>query len=290
MRYPYRNTMTRALAIPGLLLLILAACEKDGSIPSYLEVDAPVVSGSNGQVISSKITDLWVYVNDQPAGVWEPGKQVPLIADGPTSVKLIAGVRKNGIADDRIQYPFYETWQQQLNLVPEQTRVVQPQFHYYNNLIYWLADFDTGLRFDTVDCTATMTIVPSDSTLVGQGSGSGRIFLDASHPMYRGLSSGDPFTSIGGTAFLEMDYRCDAPFQVGVRVTVQGTPSWATVVFLKATKLPDGSMPWNKVYIDLATPWNVAGAMDKRFFIQASLPDGTATATVDLDNVKLVQP
>ncbi|MBS1942081.1 MAG: hypothetical protein JST38_14520 [Bacteroidetes bacterium] len=290
MRYLNRNTMTRALAITGLFLLFATACKKDGSIPSYLEVDQPVVVGSNGQIISSKITDLWVYVNDQPAGVWEPGKQVPLIASGPTTVKLIAGVRKNGIADDRIQYPFYETWQQQVNLVPEQTLAVQPQFHYYNNLTYWLSDFDTGLRFDTVDCTATMTIVPSDSTLVGQGTGNGRISLDGSHPLYRGLSSGDPFTGIGSTAFLEMDYRCDAPFQIGVRVTTQGNPSWATVVYLKATKLPDGSMPWNKVYIDLATPWNVPGAMDKRFFIQASLPDGAATATVDLDNIKLVQP
>lgn len=290
MRYPQRNTMTRALPLLGLFLLVFAACKKDGAVPAYLEVDQPTVAGTNGQVISSKITDLWVYVNDQPAGVWEPGEPIPVIAEGPTSVKLIAGVRMNGITDDRIQYPFYQTWQQTLTLVPEQTTVVQPQFHYYDNLNYWLADFDTGLRFDTMDCTATMAIVPSDSTLAGQGLGNGHISLDGSHPVYRGLSSGDPFTGIGTTAFLEVDYRSDAPLTIGVYYTSMGVAYPADYVVAKATKLPDGSMPWNKIYIDMGTAWNLPGALDKRFYIEASLPSGATTATVDVDNIKLVSP
>jgi hypothetical protein len=282
--------MTRALPLLGLYLLVVTACKKDGAIPAYVEVDQPVVTGSNGQVISSKITDLWVYVNDEPAGVWEPGKPIPLIAEGPSSVKLIAGVRKNGVTDDRIQYPFYQTWQQQVNLVPEQVQVIHPEFHYFDDLSYWLADFDTGLRFDTLNCSASMTIVPSDSTLAGQGLGNGRILLDAAHSLYRGVSSGDPFTGVGSAAFLEIDYRSDAPLLVGVQYTLQGYQYPIPYVYLKATKQYPGDKSWNKVYIDMSKPWDVPGAMNKRFYLEASLPDGTTAATVDVDNIKLVQP
>lgn len=280
--------MTRSLPLLGLCTVLLTSCKKDGAVPAYVRFNQPVVVGTSGQLISSKITDLWVYVNDQPAGVWEPGKAVPLIAQGPSTIKLIAGVRKNGVTDDRIQYPFYETWQQQVNLVPEQTVDVLPQVHYYNDLNYWLADFDTGLRFDTLNCTATMAVIPSDSTLVGQGLGYGRIHLDSAHPLYKGVSSGDPFTGVGTVAFLEMDYRSTVQTMVGVRYTVAGEPNDLPYAYFKPTARADGSIPWNKVYIDLGTPWNVPYAADKRFYIQAAL-DGATSGTVDVDNIKLVR-
>lgn len=289
MRYPSRKIMTRAWPAIGILLL-LASCRKDGAIPAYINVVQPAVVDANGAGITSKITDLWVYVNDQPAGVWEPGKPIPLIAAGASSVKLIAGVRKNGITNERIQYPFYATWQQPLNLVPEQTLEIQPKFRYFDNLSYWIADFNTGQRFDTLDCTATMQLVPSDSTLEGQGGANGRVNLDPAHSLYRGVSSGDPFINVSSTAFLEMDYRSDTPLLIGVRYSLYGVAYLAPCVYVNPTRKPDGSMPWNKVYIDLGTPWAVASAMDKRFFLQASLNEGAATGVVEVDNIKVVQP
>ena len=282
--------MTRLLPLAGFCCLVLAACKKDGQVPSYAEFDAPMVVDANGAGISSRITDLWVYVNDQPAGVWEPGRPVPLLANGNSNVKLIAGVRRNGVINDRIQYPFYATWQQQMDLVPGQTRPVSPQFRYYDNLVFWIADFNTGQRFDTLDCTATMELVASDSTLAGQGLRNGRILLDAEHSTYRGVSSGDAFVNTGTVAFLEMDYRSDTPLLVGVRYSLFGVPQPVGYAYASPTKKSDGSMPWNKIYFDLATPWNVPGAQDKRFFIEANLPSGASTGIVEVDNIKLVRP
>lgn len=290
MRYLHRTTTLRTLILLGLCLAVLAACKKEGAVPAYLELDQPVVVAANGQPVSSKITDAWVYVNDQPVGVWEPGKQIPVIAKGASRVKVIAGVRKNGITDSRIQYPFYETWQQQVDLVQGQTTVVHPQVRYYDNLTYWLADFDTGVRFDTLECTATMAIVPSDSTLTGQGHGNGHISLDIDHPMYYGVSSGDPFTNTGSTAFLELDYRSNTRLLVGVRYSLAWAQQKEDIVYALPTDQGDGSMRWNKLYVDLAGPWNVPGAMNKRFFIKAELENGALTGSVDVDNIKLVRP
>ncbi|MBP8824177.1 MAG: hypothetical protein KBH07_11075 [Flavobacteriales bacterium] len=282
--------MTRALPLVGLCCLLLASCKKDGEVPAYIQVDTPEVVADDGQGTSSKITDLWIFVNDQPAGVWQPGRRIPLIAKGNSTVKLIAGVRRNGITDDRIQYPFYATWQQQVQLVPEQTVVLAPVVHYFSNLNYWLADFNTGLRFDTLLCSATMQLVPSDSTLVGQGTQHGRIVLDSGHSIYRGVSSGDAFTNTGSSAFLELDYRSDTRLLVGVRYTASGSQYEVAYVYALPTKQPDGSMPWNKLYVDLAEPWNVPGALDKRFFIKAELENGATTGIVEVDNIKLVRP
>lgn len=282
--------MTRALPLLGLCTLAFAACKREGPTPAYLLLNQPVVVGANGQGISAKITDAWVYVNDEPAGVWEPGKRIPLIAEGSSTVRIIAGVRKNGITDERIQYPYYANWQQTLSLVPAQTLSVQPQFHYFNNLTYWLADFDTGHRFDTLECTAVMELVPSDSTLTGQGVGNGRITLDTAHALYRGVSSGDPFTFISPSAFLELDYRGDTPLLVGIRYSVQGDYTNRPYVYVAPTVQPDGSMPWTKLYVDLGTVWQVSGAMDKRFYIEAGLQAGATSGIVEVDNIKLVQP
>lgn len=282
--------MTRPLLLAGIFVALSTSCKKDGAVPAYVRILPPVVENASGQGISSKITDLWVYVNDHPVGVWEPGKRVPLVAAGPAEVKLIAGVRKNGITDDRIQYPFYATWQQSVDLVPEQTLELAPRFHYFDNLNTWLADFDTGLRFDTVACTATMTLVDSDSTLMGQGLRNGRIDLDPEHAIYRGVSSGDPFTGTGQVAFLELDYRSDTRLLIGVRYMLLGIQREVAYLYAVPTRRADGSMPWNKLYVDLAEPWAVSGAVDKRFFIKAELEPGATTGVVEVDNIKLVRP
>jgi hypothetical protein len=231
-----------------------------------------------------------VYLNDRPVGVWESGRRIPLIGAGKATLKVIAGVRNNGVTDDRIQYPFYATWQQSVDLVPEQTLNITPEVHYYDDLDYWLADFETGNRFDTADCTATLVLVPSDSTLTGQGSHNGLIALDSEHPLYNGVSSGDPFYPTGPTAYLEMDYRSDIRIQVGVRYMYGDTQVQVAYAYAAPTGVPGGVLNWNKIYIDLATPWNVPGALDKRFYIRAQLENGATTGHVEVDNIKLVRP
>ncbi len=281
--------MTRALPLVGFLLLLSAACKKEGTTPAYLQVSSPTVVDAGGQGISSKITDLWVYADHEPVGVWEPGKPIPILSSGGTKLMVMAGVRRNGITDNRIQYPFYANWEQTVDLVPGQTATIAPQFRYYNGLDTWLADFNTGQRFDTVNCTAVMQLVPSDSTLIGQGQQNGRIDLDLGHASYRGVSSGDAFTGTDG-AFLEMDYRSDTRLLVGVRYTQSGVQYEVAYVYALPTRKADGSMPWNKLYIDLGEPWRAGGALDKRFYLKAELEGGATSGVIEVDNIKVVRP
>ena len=200
-------------------------------------------------------------------------------------------IRNNGSTDDRIQYPYYATWEQQVDLVPEQSVSYAPEFHYYGGLSYWLADFESGVRFDTSNCTAVMLPVPGDGTLVGEQTRVGRIELDADHSLYLGVSSGDPFYSTSPNAFLEVDYRSDVPLLFGVKYTAGSTnqPYEVGYAYAAPTSHDGSSWPWNKIYINIGTPMSVAGS-DMRFYIRAELPEGSTSASVELDNIKLVQP
>lgn len=296
MRYPLWNIMTHphrpGLVRAALLIgLATAACKKDGGNPAYVQMGAPVVLSAGGDTISSKITDLWVYVNDQPAGVWEPGRRVPLLSSGPSNVKLIAGVRKNGVTDDRIQYPFYATFSKDLDLVPEKIQYFTPDFRYFEGVDFWLQDFEGGFQFDTLQSDVQITPVPADGSLVGQGGYSGSVTLDEAHDVFKCVSGGDPFlVPDGANAFLEMDYRSDTEVLVGVRYSVNEVPYETGHVYLRATGSSENDWRWNKVYIDLATPWAVNGAVEKRFFLRATLAPGASNSHVQLDNVELVRP
>lgn len=283
--------MTRYLPSFGLLIVLLASCGKDGAVPAYVQLGPATVIADGGQPASSKITDVWVYLNDQPVGVWEPGSRIPLIGSGTATLKFIAGVRKDGVTDQRIQYPYYATAQQQVQLVPEQAVELAPVFQYYSGLNYWLADFETGVRFDTLDCTALLNPVPGDGTLVGEGSRIGRIELDTEHAIYRGVSSGDPFYAVPANAFLEVDYRSTTPVLFGVKQNQPGTgtPVVAGYVYASPTVQGDGTLPWNKIYINIGTPMSTGGTTDKRIYMEARLPEGATSAVVEVDNIKLVR-
>lgn len=282
--------MTRPLLYCGLSVLLLASCAKDGATPAYLQLGIPTAVTEGGQAASCKVTDCWVYLNDQPVGVWEPGSRIPLIGSGSARLKVIAGIRKDGVTDQRIQYPYYATWEQQVELVPEQAVSYSPAFHYYDGLSYWLADFEAGVRFDTSNCTAVMLPVPGDGTLVGEQTRVGRIQLDGDHPLYLGISSGDPFYGTDRNAFLEVDYRSDVELLFGTRSIIQGNLTETAYAYAAPTAHVGNDRPWNKIYINIGAPMSIPGTSDMRFFIRAELPSGTSSAEVEMDNIKLVQP
>lgn len=89
-----------------------------GSTPSFVRVLEPKARMADGsEVVPSAVTDMWVYANDEAIGVWQENRSaIPVLSEGSTYIKIVAGVRRNGITQDRIQYPFYATWSQNVDL------------------------------------------------------------------------------------------------------------------------------------------------------------------------------
>lgn len=280
------ETMSRALRTATPLLLCMAACKRTEHVPAYLDLTAVSLStdlsqeGSN----SERITDAWVFLNDQTMGVWEVPSKVPMIASGTQSVKLIAGVMRNGVQEDRVQYPFFETWSGSVDLVPEGHTDLAPVFSYFEGLSFWIEDFEgTGIQFDAV--------APSDTTMITEtadpfeGSASGAIHLDATHDFNRSVTNEDFDAAAGGSAWLELDYRCDHRFLIGAYYTVSGTVVVEPYLFVVSS-----GMAWKKIYVDLTPVFAVSGSSDRKFYFEMELEPGETTAQVHFDNVKLIHP
>lgn len=287
--------MTRPLRNGVLFLLCLGACQKGDKVPAYLDLSGFGVSTLQGEGnSSSNIVQAWSYVNDQSLGVWESGARIPVLSAGTVPVKFIAGVERNGVSTDLVQYPFYRTWSGSVELVPTEHTPVQPVFQYYPDLEFWIADFEDPAIPFTFDVGSDTIMLQWDSVAhpddVKPGAGdAAAFFLDADHPRMKGICFETADLEGGGTTWLELDYRSDHRMLVGLYYTVSGFVVDEPYVYIAPTKQGDGSMPWKKMYIDLSPFTNNGVAMDRKFYIAAQLEAGTTNASFWIDNVKLVR-
>lgn len=285
------RSMRSSTLFGSAALVLLCACTKGDKEASYLqlgtvsvEVD-PLTEGTG----SHRITDLWVFAEDEALGVWESGSRLPVLREGEVTIKLIAGIPRNGMRDDRIQYPFYATWSGTVDLRDGATVRIDPTFNYFTGNIYWNEGFeDPGFKFTrSADSDTTMLLV-NDPDLVLTGNGAGRIHVDPDRPYVRMVSS-DAFTP-NGAVFLELDRRSDHRFLIGGLMDPTGGGSTIDLpyLFVAPTLRDDGGMPWSKIYVDLSSLFNAPGLTNKRFYIEVQLVDGATSGTILLDDIKLV--
>ncbi len=274
-----------------LATLLAAACTKGDKEAAYLQLGAvsvstdPLTQGSG----SNRITDLWVFVDDEAVGVWEAGSRPPVLREGPATVKLVAGIPRNGMRDDRVQYPFYATWTGSVDLRKGATTTVSPSFTYFPGNTYWIEAFDDpGYKFTRSADSDTTLFLVNDPQLVLTGSASGAIHVDQDRPFVRMVSS-DAFTPTG-PVFLEIDRRSDHRFLIGALLDPVGggDPIDLPYLFVAPTLRGDGGMPWTKIYVDLSPLFNVPGTTNKRFYIEVQLVSGAASGTIYLDDIKVV--
>lgn len=289
-RYRLQGMTLRTWRFVPLLLLSITSCKKEGGTPAFVRIIGPEVRNAAGtEVIPSAITDFWVYANDQPVGVWQADRRIPVLASGTTNIKVIAGVRKNGITDARIQYNFLETYSVDVALEEGKELTLEPVFRYYNDIATYEDFEETGVRFDFAAGDTSFVYVDADTADVISGERAGAIVLDAAHPTFVGVSIQDPpFNNGVQPAFLELDLRSDTRLLVGAQFELNGQEFIVPSVFLSPTAQNDGSMPWRHVYIDLGSLWGNGGSVERQFYFRAALENGATSARIVLDNIRVV--
>ncbi len=278
-----RTVVVRCAPLP---LLVLGACEKDGATPSFTRILSPTATEADGTTVEpSAVTDFWVFASDEAIGVWQENRRIPVLEDGPTNMKIIAGVRRNGVTNDRIQYPFYSTWSQEVDLVLGEETVLQPVFRHYADPIWEEGFEDAGFKFSFDEGEVDMAFV-TDPTDVLVGQKSAAIVLDTGHTEFRAVSTAaPPFPNGTDATFLEFDHKSDTRFLIGVRYTVPGQPTnTVPYVFVSPSGMAGGPQPWKHLYIDLSTAWG-QGTVDRQFYIEAQLENGATNARIILDNL-----
>jgi len=225
-----------------LIILALASCQKEdtGGIPTYLKIDNIALDDDN---TTSNITDAWVYVNDQLQGVYELPAKFPVLKEGIQNVRIKAGIKVNGIASSRIANPFYTSYYEDITFTPNETKTITPIVSYLNGIDFFLEDFEgNGLEIDTDSLSFTR------DNINGLDGNYGKITLQDS--MYISEITTFELKNLpqsGAPVFLELDYKSNTQFLVGVYV------NYPQSVIQKDLLWINPKQEWNKIYVNLTT-------------------------------------
>lgn len=285
----------------GLLAILLSVTSCDlinqaETAPAYLRIASLNLSTSANQgSASGKISEAWVFLDNELLGAFAIPSTIPVLAEGPHEIRIEAGIRENGISSTPDIYPFYQAHTETVDFTALETVEVNAQISYQNQTRFSLIEaFEGGASIFRQVITGTPNSkLEISKTDAFEGNGKGIIQLASNDPFveiatstrYRGLL--DNSTAV----FLELNYRSDVAASFGI------------VGYLDSQELPIGtayqagfnpSSEWNKIYFNL-TPIVFNSNVDAlQIVIKAGLPinqEGTfeqESGLVELDNIKLV--
>ncbi|MCU0434388.1 MAG: hypothetical protein MUC87_13120 [Bacteroidia bacterium] len=280
---------------PALIFLVLLTVpllpgcklfDRTEEIPSYLRISSVNFTALSGEGSSShQITDVWVFMDNELIGAFEIPCTIPILAEGSHQFLIRAGIKMNGTTTTRAIYPAYKGWESSLTLTRAQVVSAAPSFQYFSGTDFvWLEDFDQpGQTYNDsgaiVQDVFHLTNNPAD---VFEGARSGYAKLD--NDSFDLFIRSQFFTGLHPAAsfvYMELNYRCDQPFSVGV-MTRQYEYRNVVTVSPRST--------WGKIYINLTDAVNQApSSTGYAFYITQRKPDDVTESYLYLDNIKVLR-
>jgi len=274
-----------------LFTVFFSSCEiinPEETVPSYLRIDTIKLDvASNLGSNSHKITDAWVYVDDQAIGAFELPAKLPILVEGKHKVFIKAGIKVNGIADTRGAYPFYDGYTTEVNFVKDSVVKINPIVNYYSVTSFPLnEDFESSGILLIKTSRSVTTIEKTNATFnVFEGEYSGIVHLTPAADLFE-CESMEAFKLplSGNPIFLELNYKTEIPFSVGIFANYRDGSSKQHSIFVV-----NKSNNWNKIYINMAEGIsNYPDAIDFNIYIGTTLPTTQNEATLLFDNIRLV--
>jgi len=263
-----------------IFLFIFISCEKDDKIPSYLKVNNVNLNyNQNFGSITENITDVWVYFEDNLQGVYEIPVEFPVLEEGIKNIRVKAGIKANGIASTRIQYPFYSSFLDTINLVKDETIEIFPTFSYNDAFDAIIEDFENSGT--TVDSTITSEI---DFTIVNEDENK-YAFAEIVSPLINFEIATQDLTlpQQGAPVYLELDYKSSTEFLVGMYINYPQDVVKSELVWVTSKQ------DWNKIYINLTqTVSESIGAQSFKVFFNMRRNDPSSNEEISLDNIKVL--
>lgn len=241
----------------SFILLFLTGCDlfnPKAEIPSYIEIDKFIINtdsltqGSSAQ----KITDAWIYLNDNLQGVYELPAKFPVIADGTYNLKVYPGIKVNGISGSRAAYTFLNYYEDKnFSLSKEKTNKITGTSTYKSYLTFtWLENFEsqgiTLIRGITSD-TGFQVVIGGPQSF--NNTRFGAVYLDGNKTKFMATSyQGFKLPSDGTRAsFLELHYATTGPMIVGIIANQTGATATVPLITLNST-----GGAWNKTYLNFS--------------------------------------
>ncbi len=285
-----------------LFSIFIVSCnefEGDQEVPSFIYikgfnvVENPAISQSSVDGFqSSAITDAWVYVDNIYIGTYSLPSKVPILKKGNHKIEIKPGIKLNGIALTRSDYPFYTSYTATHNLRELETDTIDTMDITYRDdfSVFAISELfeNSFLSFSTEglmqDTNKLNTCNHADT--VEWGTTCGAMYLDASEIPYRIISDTIKCTN-KSTLVMEIDYWCNIPLGIGM----MGKPSPAAQTqYLNVMTLnPNDKKGWQKVYIVLGKVWQQLSYPENfRVFLTPQKKKGVQKGWIYIDNIKII--
>lgn len=276
-----------------LLMAVLVSCsltDKPESIPAYISIDSMILATEyiNEGSSSHKITDAWVYVDENLQGIYPLPAKFPVIATGNHVVDIKGGIKVNGISATRAAYPFYTFYTTSSTFIDGQTISLTPSVKYFSSLNFlWKEDFESpGSSISKSNTTDTLISTTTNVAEVFEGIKSGKVYLNSSQTIFECMSASafpNP-TNKSYPLYLEMNYKSNNSFVVGVIGNLlSGGIEQRASLYLKSSK------EWNKIYISISEQlYSISNLKDFHIFIGMKKDSGNETCELLIDNIKLI--
>lgn len=288
--YQYSKRLITILSFFG----IASSCTKSSpdEIPSYVAVDSISINVTSAQgTASQKISDTWVYADNDLIGAFELPAKFPVLKSGSSDLSIFAGIKLNGINETRAPYPFYDRIKKTVTLERETvTNLGHLKFKYAENTKFaWKEDFEeynlsldstarSEINFTRVQLAELETAFPFENNKYAA-----KVIIPENDRVFE-CQSHDAFSlpTDGTSVFLELNYKSNNAFTVGLFVN-------GSITSQRSVLIVNPSPEWNKIYINF-TPTlssNLGGSTFRIFFTAIKSTD-EPNAEIYFDNIKLL--
>lgn len=240
---------------------------------------------------SEKITEIWVFDNGKMLGAYNLPASIPILKNGPTEITFRAGVKKDGIASQRVFYPFFKVYKETIHLEAGVIDTIVPNFEYLETIQFasnMTEQFnDLSINYSPTSSSDTSFVVTTDD--IFEGTSSGKVSLSSSQSIWQVESQNDELPATH-EIWAELNYKGNNSFSVGIIPYVNENrvgPEHALIV--KDTKDENGIPQWNKIYISLSDEAGGYGlATSFRFYLEILKDDQDVNPEVYFDNIIIV--
>ena len=276
------------------LFFILNSCVKNNPDPSWLEVNDWVLesnislSGEEGE-LTQNISNAKVLVNNDLIGIFEPPFRIPLILDGPATVRLEPVVINNGISATKKVYPFLDFYQEETVLLQNETVTISPITRYKSNVNFWIEDFeDINISIENDPNTSVANLQLSNENLNDfNGNYYGKIILNDTDSTWVAYTTDQLSIPKGVPSFLEIDYYNINDLYQGI-ISLSPSGQQNNVNIRMNAQNPE-SVTWKKIYIELNEL--ITASPNESTFLQsfvANLDEELSTRFIHIDNIKVL--
>lgn len=273
---------------------LLSSCKEDITA-SWLKIDTIdlVTNTTTEGVNSNDITDAWVYMDNQPLGVFELPCEIPILKEGTHDFIVYAGIKSNGINSTRIRYPFYRTDEFTLDLTKGETVSYTPSVSYKTGIEFLgREDFeDTGIILapNNDEDTTKISIITKNNypDIVKYGDNCGKMSINSVDSVI------SAFTNLTleippGQTFMELDYMNTNTFAIGM-ISQTFTTYTRHEPFIRLNSQEAGNEVWKKVYLDLSDYVSyLSNPLYFEYYLVSALDSDRTAGNIYIDNIKIL--